>query len=113
MIIPAASTEQLEALLAQPGPLWLLKHSQTCSISHEAHAEVEGYAGAHPQQPIAVVTVQTHRALSNWISARFAITHQSPQLFLVQGGALVWVTSHWQITRAAMETAVGKLTTGG
>ena len=107
MMIPATSIDQLAALLAQPGPVWLFKHSDTCSISQEAYAQVAAYAAAQPQQPIAVVTVQTHRPLSNWISTRFAITHQSPQLFLVRAGAVVWTTSHWQITREAMTAAAG------
>lgn len=107
MIVPATSIEQVTTLLAQPGPVWLFKHSNSCSISQEAYAQVEDYAAAQPQQPIALITVQTHRPLSNWISTRFAITHQSPQLFLVREGALVWTTSHWQITRAAMTAAAG------
>jgi bacillithiol system protein YtxJ len=107
-MITAASTEELERLLAQPGPLWVFKHSQTCGISQEAHAQVDGYAEAHPDQPVLMVTVQGQRPLSNWISTRFATTHQSPQLFLVRGGRPVWNASHWQITRAAMEAAIAR-----
>lgn len=112
MMTDITTTEQLEALIAHPGPLWLFKHSQTCSISIEAHAQVESYAAHYPEQPVGVVVIQTHRPLSNWISARFTVTHQSPQLFLVHGDALVWTTSHWQITSAAMAAAVGKISAG-
>jgi bacillithiol system protein YtxJ len=105
MIVDATSTDQLEQILAQPGPIWVLKHSLTCGISLEAHAQVEQYAASHPQQPIVVVAVQTSRPLSNWISSRFATSHQSPQLFLVRNGRVRWTTSHWQITDAAMATA--------
>lgn len=109
MITSVTSVEQLQTLLAQPGALWVFKHSQTCSISIEAHTQVEHFAAAHPQQPIVVITVQTQRPLSNWIATRVAITHQSPQLFLLQGGAVAWSTSHWQITSAAMEAALARL----
>jgi len=109
MMTEATTREQLESCIARSGPVWLLKHSQTCGISLEAHAQVADYAAQHPDQPIAVVVVQTQRPLSNWISATFATTHQSPQLFLIHGGALVWTTSHGRITSAAMNVAVAKL----
>lgn len=100
---PAAIAD-LEALLAKPGPQWIFKHSDTCSISAEAFTEVGAFLAAHPQ-PCALIVVQHQRPLSNWLSTRLGRVHQSPQLFLVDGGAVVWTASHWSITAAAMEKA--------
>ena len=102
---PVTANEQVDALLAEPGTAWLLKHSNSCSISHAAHAEVEAYQARHPEQPIGVVVVQTHRPVSNWVSTKFGFTHQSPQLFLLKGGKVAWQASHWSITAEAMEKA--------
>lgn len=109
MITAATTTDQIEALLQQPKPVWILKHSSTCGVSAEAHREVDDFADAHPDQSIAVITVQTHRPVSNWAATRFGYTHQSPQIFLVHRGAVAWCVSHWQITRSAMEAALAKL----
>lgn len=98
----------LDALLAAGGPAWLLKHSATCPISAAAHDEVRAYAAAHPDEPVGVIVVQSHRPLSNAVAARLGFAHQSPQLFLLRDGAVRWQASHWSITRAAMEAAKAK-----
>lgn len=105
MLAPVTSDADVDALLAAPGPAWLLKHSATCSISAAAHQEVETYLAGHPDQRAGVVVVQTHRPVSNAIAARLGYTHQSPQLFLLRGGTVAWQASHWAITAVAMERA--------
>lgn len=99
----------VEALLAGPAPAWLLKHSATCPISTAALAEVEAHLAAHPGEPAGMVVVQDDRPLSNWIAERLGRVHQSPQLFLLAGGAVVWAASHWSITAAAMAGQRGRL----
>ena len=105
MLKPVTATEQVDALLAQPGTAWLLKHSNSCSISHAAHEQVQAYLDRHPEQPAGVVVVQTHRPVSNWVATKLGYTHQSPQLFLLKGGQVAWQASHWSITAEAMEKA--------
>ncbi len=99
------SIDDVEALLRGPGPAWLLKHSNSCSISAAAHDEFLAYCAAHPDEAAAIVVVQTHRPVSNAIAARLGLSHQSPQLFLLAGGKVAWATSHWGVTAAAMTTA--------
>lgn len=98
-------TDQAEAerLIALPAA-WIFKHSRTCGVSAEAMREVEAYLAAHAL-PFGLVVVQDQRPLSNWLSTRLGYTHQSPQLFLVGGGAVRWQASHWSITAAAMAAA--------
>jgi bacillithiol system protein YtxJ len=53
-----------------------------------------------------MVVVQTARPLSTWIATRLGHVHQSPQLFLVREGRVLWHASHWGITAAAMAAAL-------
>lgn len=107
MITPAKDEAAIEAILAGPGAGWVFKHSSTCGISSAARDEVESYAAAHPDEPVAMVVVQQDRPLSNWIASRLGRVHQSPQLFLLRDGAVAWAASHWSITAAAMAAARG------
>src|SRR5512137_2238912 len=89
------------AVAASAGrPLLLLKHSLSCGTSAYAHEEVEDFL-AQPPCPVDayVVHVQTGRAVSNAVAERFGIRHESPQLFLIGDGRVVWHASHHRITR--------------
>ena len=105
MISPLVDQDGAEALIASTSRAWVFKHSSTCGISAAAQDEVERYLGAHPDQRLGRVIVQSHRGLSNWLAQRLGYTHQSPQLFLVQGGKVLWAASHYSITAEAMEAA--------
>lgn len=94
--------EAVERLISGTDAAWILKHSATCPTSAAALAEVESYLATHAGEAAGMVVVQRDRPLSNWIATRLGRVHQSPQLFLVQAGSVVWSTSHWSITAAAM-----------
>ena len=106
-----STTEELEAAVtASAGrPLLLLKHSLTCGTSAYAREEVEDFL-AQPQCPIDayVVHVQTGRAVSNAVAERFGIRHESPQLFLIVDGRVVWHASHHRITRREIAAALDR-----
>jgi bacillithiol system protein YtxJ len=97
-----------ERLLTGDTQAWLFKHSATCPISHAAHEEVAAHLAAHPGEAAGMVVVQDDRPLSNWLAERLGRVHQSPQLFLVRGGAVLWDASHWSITAAAMAAAAAR-----
>ncbi len=46
------------------------------------------------------------RALSQSLAARVQVRHESPQLFVLQGGAVRWHESHWRVTAEAVRAAV-------
>jgi len=106
-----STTEELEAAVAASAgrPLLLLKHSLTCGTSAYAREEVEDFL-AQPQCPIDayVVHVQTGRAVSNAVAERFGIRHESPQLFLIVDGRVVWHASHHRITRREIAAALDR-----
>ena len=99
------SNADVDAFLAQQGPRWILKHSATCSISHAAKAEYDSFLASHGDIPAAMVVVQDHRPVSNYIAEVLGKVHQSPQAFLVDEGKVIWTATHWSITEQAMAEA--------
>lgn len=54
----------------------------------------------------AMVTVQTHRAVSNAIAQKLGVRHETPQALLVKSGRVVWSASHFRVTAAAVDDAL-------
>jgi bacillithiol system protein YtxJ len=113
-LTPLVHVDELHRLLAESEsrPVLLFKHSHTCGVSMEALDELLAHlneaspkAVAEPPQ-YAMVTVQTHRAVSNAIAQKLGIRHETPQALLVKGGRVVWSASHFRVTAAAMENAL-------
>src|ERR1041384_7657422 len=72
--------DELERLIAESDnrPLLLFKHSRSCGISAEALDELIEHlnsagAASHHRPRYAVVTVQTHRDVSNAVAARLGV----------------------------------------
>ena len=102
-------TEQLEGLLADSHerPVLLFKHSRSCGVSAEALDELVSHlndeiGGAR----YAMVTVQTHRDVSNAVAARLGVRHHTPQAILVRDGRVVWSASHFRVTAEELRRAL-------
>ena len=54
----------------------------------------------------AMVTVQTHRAVSNAIAQSFGVRHETPQALLIKDRRVVWSASHFRVTAAAVDHAL-------
>src|SRR5215211_2068448 len=99
--------DELEQLIAESNqqPLLLFKHSRSCGISAEALDELIEHLNSGRTSSVAsdrppryaVVTVQTHRDVSNAVTARFGIRHETPQAIIVRGGRAVWSASHFRV----------------
>ncbi len=103
------SVEDLDAVVEASftRPALVYKHSLTCGTSAWAHEELEALIDGPPiDVDICVVHVQTSRAVSDAIAARFGVRHQSPQALLVQNGAVVWHASHHRLSQAEMARAI-------
>ena len=109
MITELRDAGHLDVLLGAAHPTWIFKHSNSCPTSAAAHDEVETYLAAHPAEVLGMVVVQVDRPLSNLIAQRLARVHQSPQLFLIANGKVIWSASHWSITAAAMAAERARL----
>lgn len=81
-------------------PFFVFKHSTTCPISASAKARVDTYLAQHSDDSpsILLVKVIESRPLSNAIAKTLDVTHQSPQLILIQNSAALWDASHHLIS---------------
>ena len=106
--------DELEKLIAESDnrPLLLFKHSRSCGISAEALDELIEHvtaatASATALDPrYAVVTVQTHRDVSNAVAARLGVRHETPQAIIVRRGKAVWSASHFRVNAASIKNAL-------
>ena len=105
---PIADEAALDAAFAAPRYL-LLKHSPTCPISGSVRMEVEAFSGDHPDLPTGMIDVLDGRALAEAVAARTGIPHESPQVLLLEDGAVVWHENHWRVTAARLEAALADL----
>lgn len=91
-IVPTALTTAAE-LGARPGRTIVYKHSPTCSLCGWSN-HVLGKLAAEDGLTLERVDVFTQRGLSNEIEALFGVRHESPQVLIVEDGAVVWHASH-------------------
>jgi bacillithiol system protein YtxJ len=116
---PLEHVDELHRLIAESEsqPVLLFKHSHACGVSMEALDEIVAHlngrgprgsvppAGASPAQ-YAMVTVQTHRAVSNAVAQKLGVRHETPQALLIRDGRVVWSASHFRVTAEAVEDAI-------
>ena len=101
--------DELDGLLSlsDDQPVLLFKHSYSCGISAEALDELRQHVTGSPGKArYAMVTVQTHRDISNAVSKRLGIRHETPQALLIRRGKVVWSASHFRVTADAVASAV-------
>ena len=111
-VCPLSDVDELDAAIAESRqrPVLLFKHSRTCGVSCEAldelHAHVEDSPGAASYK---LITVQSHRQLSNEAARRFGIRHETPQAILLRDGQPVWTASHFRITKDRLDDILRRL----
>ena len=54
----------------------------------------------------AMVTVQTHRDVSNAVARKLGVRHETPQALLIREGRVVWSASHFRVTAEAVDAAL-------
>jgi bacillithiol system protein YtxJ len=103
--------DELDILLAESSrrPLLLFKHSRSCGVSAEALDElVDHLNGESIDARYAMVTVQTHRDISNAVADRLGVRHHTPQAILVRDGRAVWSASHFRVSAPAIRQALSE-----
>ena len=109
-LTPITSIDDLDRIVTESAerPVLLFKHSRSCGTSAEAYDQLLEHLSdqATDQATYAVVTVQTHRDVSDAAAARLGVRHQSPQALLIRGGRVVWSASHFRVTARAIADAV-------
>ncbi|MGH9408156.1 MAG: bacillithiol system redox-active protein YtxJ [Vicinamibacterales bacterium] len=87
-------------------PVLLFKHSRYCGTSCEALDELMAHISRHAgETTYRMITVQTHRPVSDEAARRLGIRHETPQALLLRGGKVVWSASHFRITASTLDAA--------
>ena len=109
---PLLDVQSLDAALAESRerPVLLFKHSRYCGVSCEALDELQAHieAGADGEAAYKMITVQTHRSVSDAVVERLGLRHETPQAILVRDGRVVWNASHFRITATQLDRVLPK-----
>ncbi|GHE37171.1 bacillithiol system redox-active protein YtxJ [Sphingobacterium griseoflavum] len=90
--------QQLEQLRASNEPFLIFKHSTRCSVSSMAKRNVEYDMDILPADvSLYYLDLIQFREISAYIAEAWKVTHESPQLLLLQGDSCLYHASHQDI----------------
>lgn len=98
---PLCTVSDLETAVSQSFDsenryVFIFKHSTRCSISRMALDRLE--RNLKVNAPAYYLDLLSYRELSNLISERFSVQHESPQVLIIKNGACTLHASHNAIT---------------
>src|SRR5690606_28061216 len=109
MFTPLTDLEELEAAIEESRlrPVLLFKHSTHCGTSFHAFDQLQAHLG-RGVAPVSckIITVQSHRHVSDAAASRLGVRHETPQAILLRDGKPVWKASHFRITADALQRAL-------
>lgn len=108
-LTPLHDVQSLDAAIAESRerPVLLFKHSRFCGVSCEALDELQSHIdGAPVNVAYKMITVQTHRSVSDAAARLLGLRHQTPQAILLRDGKVIWNASHFSITASKLDQAV-------
>lgn len=91
-----SDVSQLDAIIeaSKEKPVVIFKHSTRCNISRMALRQFESEFDLNDKVTPYFLDLLAHREVSNGISQRFNVMHQSPQVLLIKNGVSVYDVSH-------------------
>lgn len=102
--------DQLDLIASesQIRPVLIFKHSTRCSISSVALDKLERKWKIEDKEVVTAYFLDLirFREISNEISERYSIYHQSPQAILLHKGKVVYEESHFSISYDEIESQV-------
>jgi bacillithiol system protein YtxJ len=111
-LMPLVDVQSVDAAIAESRerPVLLFKHSRYCGVSCEALEELRSHIDARADGAVSykMITVQTHRPVSDAIAQRLGLRHETPQAILLRDGKVVWNASHFRITATQLDQALPK-----
>mgnify|MGYP000091334487 CR=1 FL=1 len=79
-------------------PILFFKHSTRCSISSMAYRRLEaGVEELSKNVDVYYLDLIAHRDVSNFIADNLGVTHQSPQVILMDNGVVTYISTHGDI----------------
>jgi thioredoxin 1 len=107
VLTPLVDVQSVDAAIAESRerPVLLFKHSRYCGVSCEALDELQSHIDARADGGVSykMITVQTHRPVSDAIAQRLGLRHETPQAILLRDGKVVWNASHFRITATQLD----------
>lgn len=105
--IPLTNEKQLEEVVVNSNtvPQVIFKHSTRCSISSMAKNRLDKKDAPNGINFYFLDLIQ-YRNLSNRIAREFSVTHQSPQVLVIENGKCVYHESHSGIHFDEIESVV-------
>ncbi len=88
-------------------PVFLFKHSTHCPVSFKAQANYMKFIeDCNDDVLFTHLDLIQFRDVSNEITSRFGIDHQSPQALLIKNEKAVWNASHYNINPDSLREAL-------
>ena len=107
-IIPLESEAALNEILTGKLDGAILKHNTECSISEGVLDKLKAANETAGSLPIYLIDLHRYRALSNLVTGRLGIPHQSPQVLLIKNGRCVYHEWGFDITAAALASVADR-----
>ena len=112
VLTPLVDVQSVDAAIAESRerPVLLFKHSRYCGVSCEALDELQSHIDTRADGGVSykMITVQTHRPVSDAIAQRLGLRHETPQAILLRDGKVVWNASHFRITATQLDQVLPK-----
>lgn len=84
--------------LSYDNDVLLFKHSTTCSISHMAKMRLESSWNLSDRLIPFYLDLKTYRNVSDTISEKYQVHHESPQVIIIRKGECIYDASHLDIS---------------
>lgn len=85
----------------------ILKHSISCGTSFFAKKNIESITKEElGDSKLHLIDVIRSRAVSNYLADRAGVRHESPQVFVIKNGEVVWHASHGLVTAKNVLAAI-------
>lgn len=95
--------------LSHEKPVVIFKHSTRCGISRMVLNQFQNNADFDEDAVFLLyLDLLAHRDISNALSEKFGILHQSPQIIILNQGQVVHHASHSAIVPVAVNTIIDK-----
>lgn len=101
--------EQLNEIdtISNEKPVVIFKNSTRCAISRFALKRFDAeYNYSEEEMDWYILDLLEHRDISNEVTTRYAVMHQSPQILVIKNGKAVYTNSHDSIDAGELKQFV-------
>ncbi|MFZ2284800.1 MAG: bacillithiol system redox-active protein YtxJ [Lutibacter sp.] len=109
--LPLNDKSQLEDIIkiSSDKPVLIFKHSTRCGISRMVLKNFESdYDIPETEMDLYFLDLLNYRSLSQDISAKFSVRHQSPQVLVIKNGEVIYNDSHYYISIGKIKELLNK-----